>query len=160
MNYGRPKWLLTSGHAPLAIFHNSGSKRMYKFSSVQPSGELSIWLRSHLSPTKYRRLARTTKAVVRWWNTAVNATVSWRHRDDLNYLASFFGTDKWGAHWYTQHYRRYFAPLRYKRLNILEIGVGGYDNLSRGAASLRMWKAYFRKSRIVGIDIYDKSSLN
>jgi len=58
-----------------------------------------------------------------------------------------------------EHYQRYFASLRTKRLNLLEIGVGGYEYPDRGGESLRMWKAYFRKSRIVGIDIYDKSQL-
>jgi demethylmacrocin O-methyltransferase len=43
------------------------------------------------------------------------------------------------------------------RLNILEIGVGGYGKPFWGACSLRMWKAYFRRSRIVGIDIHEKS---
>jgi hypothetical protein len=86
--------------------------------------------------------------------------MSWWHRDDLSYLASLFGTDKWGSHWYTQHYQRYFAPLRHKRLNLLEIGVGGYESAARGAASLRMWKTYFPKGRIVGIDVFDKRHLS
>ncbi|HWA96674.1 MAG TPA: class I SAM-dependent methyltransferase [Terracidiphilus sp.] len=75
-------------------------------------------------------------------------------------MALLFGTDKWGSHWYTQHYQRYFEQLRKKRLNVLEIGVGGYEEIDGGGASLRMWKAYFRKSRIVGIDLYDKSHLS
>ena len=79
------------------------------------------------------------------------------YRNDLNQLALCFRTDKWGEHWYTQHYQRYFEPLRQKRVNLLEIGVGGYEDSDRGAESLRMWKAYFRNSRIVGIDIVDKT---
>jgi hypothetical protein len=82
---------------------------------------------------------------------------AWWHRNDLSRLATLFGTDKWGSHWYTQHYQRYFGPLKRERLNILEIGVGGYDNSGQGGESLRMWKAYFRNSQIVGIDIHDKS---
>lgn len=93
-------------------------------------------------PPSYHRLARKFKI--------------WRNRNDLNALATIFETDKWGSHWYTQHYQRYFVPLKNKRLNILEIGVGGYDGPT-GAESLRMWKAYFRKSQIVGIDVYDKT---
>jgi demethylmacrocin O-methyltransferase len=77
-------------------------------------------------------------------------------RNDLSYLAFFFDTDKWGKHWYTQHYQRYFAPIQNQRLNLLEIGVGGYKEAERGGESLRMWKAYFRNSRIVGIDLEDK----
>jgi hypothetical protein len=83
----------------------------------------------------------------------------WRSRNDLNRLATIFKTDKWGSHWYTQHYQRCFEPLKKKRLNILEIGVGGYDGPS-GGESLRMWKAFFRNSQIVGIDIYDKSQFS
>jgi hypothetical protein len=91
----------------------------------------------------YRRFLQTARA---WWC-----------RNDLSQLATLFGTDKWGAHWYTQHYQRYFYPLKKKRLNILEIGVGGYENSGQGGESLRMWKTYFRNSQIIGIDIHDKS---
>lgn len=79
------------------------------------------------------------------------------HSSDLNALALHYGTDKWGAHWYTQHYQRYFAAWRKRPLKILEIGVGGYKDLSDGAQSLRMWKRYFPNAQVVGIDIYDKS---
>jgi demethylmacrocin O-methyltransferase len=78
-------------------------------------------------------------------------------RSDLSRLALYFETDKWGDHWYTQHYQRYFRPLRKKQLNLLEIGVGGYENAERGGESLRMWKTYFRNARIVGIDLADKT---
>lgn len=122
---------------------------MQNYSMMQSSMELKHWLRAHLPPTKYRRGARLAKAALGWW-----------HRDDLSYLARLFGTDKWGSHWYTEHYQRYFASFKNKRLKLLEIGIGGYDNVSSGAASLRMWKAYFRKSHIVGIDLYDKRHLS
>lgn len=85
------------------------------------------------------------------------AYVRLRWGRDLPALASYFGTDKWGDHWYAQHYQTFFAPLRRRRLRLLEIGVGGYADPRRGGASLRMWKAYFPKARIVGIDISDKS---
>ena len=78
---------------------------------------------------------------------------------NLQVLATLAGTDKWGEHWYTQHYQRVFAPFRNRRMNVLEIGVGGYADSLAGAASLRMWKAYFPNSQIVGIDLYDKSAL-
>jgi hypothetical protein len=110
---------------------------------------LKTRLQANLSLSSYWRLVRTTKVLLSWW-----------YRNDLNRLASLFGTDKWGSHWYTQHYQRYFAPLRKNRLNILEIGVGGYERSEAGGGSLRMWKAYFRKSRIVGIDLYDKVQLS
>jgi hypothetical protein len=110
---------------------------------------LRSWLQENLPPFQYRRLVRIAKATLAWW-----------YRNDLNRLARLFGTDKWGSHWYTQHYHRYFRALKNKRLNVLEIGVGGYELVDEGGGSLRMWRAYFRKSRIVGIDFYDKSHLS
>jgi hypothetical protein len=110
---------------------------------------LSSWLKANLSRSKYRRLVRMARPVLGWW-----------HRNDLNRLALSLRSDKWGSHWYTQHYQRYFEPLKNKRMNVLEIGVGGYDSPDLGGASLHMWRAYFRNSRIVGIDLYDKSGLS
>lgn len=79
---------------------------------------------------------------------------------NLKVLASIYNSDKWGVHWYAQHYEKHLAHLRYKKLNILEIGVGGYDNPKAGGCSLRMWRTYFPRSRIFGIDIYDKTPHN
>lgn len=66
-------------------------------------------------------------------------------------------TDKWGAHWYAQHYQKHFAPLRRKPIHILEIGIGGEGDASQGGESLRMWKKFFPRGLIVGLDIHDKS---
>jgi hypothetical protein len=82
----------------------------------------------------------------------------WRRRD-LVFLARRFGTDKWGRHWYAQHYQRHFESFRRRAITLLEIGVGGYDDPRAGGESLRMWKAYFPKARIFGLDLYDKSAL-
>src|SRR3954454_6485917 len=78
---------------------------------------------------------------------------------DLCALATLEGSDKWGRHWYARHYQRHFSPLRKRRLKVLEIGVGGYENPTDGGASLRMWKAFFPNSQIYAVDIYDKSPL-
>ena len=78
------------------------------------------------------------------------------YRDDLKKLATLYGTDKWGSHWYMQHYQRYFEPLQDRPLNLLEIGVGGEDDPRNGGQSLRTWKRFSPKARIVGIDIFDK----
>jgi len=80
-------------------------------------------------------------------------------RHDLTQLATIFRTDKWNAHWYIPHYERYFQPQRVRPLNLLEIGVGGYEDPRFGGHSLRMWKAYFPRARIYGIDCYDKRAL-
>jgi demethylmacrocin O-methyltransferase len=84
--------------------------------------------------------------------------------DDLSALAIKYGSDKYNSHWYTPHYHAHFAALRMRRQNILEIGVGGYangsyDNPHFGGASLRMWREYFPKSSICGIDVVDKRAL-
>ncbi|MBW9204487.1 hypothetical protein KV097_00910 [Mumia sp. zg.B17] len=76
---------------------------------------------------------------------------------DLTQLAKHFRTDKWGNHRYTPHYEYHFAPLRDEKINVLEIGIGGYAREGRGGKSLRMWKHFFRNAQIVGLDIADKS---
>lgn len=100
-------------------------------------------LRAILAERSLRK-ARHLYARIRWGN-------------DLPALARYFGTDKWGAHWYARHYQRHFAHLRRKRLRLLEIGIGGYAEPRLGGKSLRMWKAYFPNASIVGLDIASKS---
>ncbi|MHC5719291.1 MAG: hypothetical protein ACYTX0_46360, partial [Nostoc sp.] len=73
---------------------------------------------------------------------------------------SLYNYAKWGDnHRFAQHYQKHFAPLRLKKLKILEIGIGGYDDPKAGGDSLRMWRSYFPNSMIYGIDIVDKKSL-
>lgn len=78
---------------------------------------------------------------------------------DLTKLATIYGSDKCGSHFYAAHYQDHFHNLRHEKLKILEIGVGGYEDPHLGGASLRMWKRYFPKSMIYSIDIYDKNTL-
>ena len=106
----------------------------------------SAWreMRSILAERSMRR-ARHLYARLRWGG-------------NLPALATWFGTDKWGAHWYAQHYQTHFAHLRRKRLRLLEIGIGGYAEPRFGGRSLRMWKAYFPRASIVGLDIADKQA--
>jgi len=79
-------------------------------------------------------------------------------RSNLKLLATLADTDKWNYHWYVQHYETHFHSIRNHKLNLLEIGIGGYDNPTLGGESLRMWKAYFPSAQIYGLDIEDKSS--
>jgi demethylmacrocin O-methyltransferase len=113
--------------------------------TLQSESSLKEWLRRNLPAPVFKRLKSISMWVVGWW-----------YRNNLTELALLYRTDKWGMHWYTPHYDRYFREIKSRPLNILEIGVGGYDSADQGGGSLRMWKAYFRSSRIVGIDIYDK----
>jgi len=77
--------------------------------------------------------------------------------NNLTKLAVLYGTDKWGFHYYTPHYAAHLNKFRYKKITLLEIGVGGYDDPNKGGNSLRMWKRYFPFGRIFSLDIYDKS---
>lgn len=78
---------------------------------------------------------------------------------NLNRLAIIYGTDKNGAHFYTPNYKTHFQKYRSKRINLLEIGVGGYHFPNAGGNSLRMWKRYFPFGKIFSLDIHDKSAL-
>lgn len=75
----------------------------------------------------------------------------------LTRLAIRYGTDKWGVHRYTPHYEHHLGRLVHSEFAMLEIGIGGYAFEREGGASLKMWKAFFPKARIVGLDIEDKS---
>lgn len=79
---------------------------------------------------------------------------------DLAAYVEAHGSDKWGAHWYAQHYETHFAPHRSRPINLLEIGVGGDADPSGGGGSLRAWQDYFPRGRIVGLDIHDKTAHN
>ena len=76
---------------------------------------------------------------------------------DLDRIATIHKTDKNGSHFYTQHYQNHFNRFQFKKINLLEIGVGGYDCPISGGESLRMWKSFFPFAKIVSIDIFDKS---
>ncbi len=78
---------------------------------------------------------------------------------NLNTLGEIYGSDKSIGHYYTKDYMTHFKAFKYKRIKLLEIGVGGYDNPNLGGESLRMWKKYFPFGLIFSIDIFDKSLL-
>jgi hypothetical protein len=78
----------------------------------------------------------------------------------LSALARRFQTDKWGVHRYTPHYERHLSRFVDLPINLLEIGIGGYEDSDKGGASLLMWKTYFPKGNIFGLDIYDKSFID
>ena len=78
------------------------------------------------------------------------------YKNNLLKLSIIFRSDKEGEHHYAKHYQRHFESFRRDKINILEIGIGGYENPMNGGESLRMWKAFFPNGNIFGIDIYDK----
>lgn len=107
-----------------------------------------------------RHLPEGQRGVLRraLWHVRRAAILLFR-RGDLVALATLHGTDKWNAHWYCRHYARHFGALRGRALTLLEIGVGGYKDPAAGGESLRMWKDYFPRATIAGMDIEDKRGL-
>ena len=79
--------------------------------------------------------------------------------NNLSRLGKIYRTDKIGGHFYTTHYELHFKKFRNKKINLLEIGVGGYSDPELGGNSLRMWKKYFPFGKIFSLDIYNKSAL-
>lgn len=69
---------------------------------------------------------------------------------NLDIIGALEGTDKSSSvslGWdYLRHYQSLFAPWRDSALNVIEIGVGQ-------GHSLNVWKAYFSRAQIVGVDI-------
>ncbi len=74
--------------------------------------------------------------------------------DELTRLAVGTETDKGSSgHHYTELYDIFFLPLKNKAAKILEIGIGSGD-------SLKIWRDYFPKATIYGIDIVPKTGLD
>ena len=96
------------------------------------------------------RLPRSAVNRAKWY---VSRPVAW----NLDALAILWGTDKaLGYHGYTSHYARHLRPRRRAVRCVLEIGIGGYEDATSGGNSLRMWRSYFPKATIYGLDIHQK----
>lgn len=107
------------------------------------------------TPDKPPQQQRTQHSAMRA-NSALLAALSVQP-PSLEELAGRFDTDKWGLfHWYTPHYEQHFRPFAHRRVRMLEIGIGGYDDAESGGASLRMWQQYFRRGTVYGLDVYEK----
>ncbi len=67
-----------------------------------------------------------------------------------------FGSDKWGTHRYTPHYERHFAPLRDRRMLVIESDrrLRAEEEGRRLAADVEV---VFPRAEVVGVDIEDKS---
>jgi hypothetical protein len=112
-------------------------------------------VKPRVSPASWQRMRSLAASLS---HAAASRRVESQLRNmNLSELAVHFKTDKCGIHKYTQHYQRHLQQWRHERFVLLEIGIGGYSRAGRGGASLRMWKHYFPKAQIVGLDIEDKS---
>lgn len=78
---------------------------------------------------------------------------------DLTELMMRSGSDKWGLHFYTEHYARYFRPFRDRPVVVLELGIGGFDDPAVGGGSLRAWSRFFHRGIVCGIDIAVKTGV-
>jgi len=78
----------------------------------------------------------------------------------LRFLFQICGSDKhqYGVHQYGYTYDALLRRFKYKRIKLLEIGLGRHGN-RLGGESLNVWQAYFPFATIIGCDIVDKSRL-
>src|SRR3990167_8698218 len=64
----------------------------------------------------------------------------------LNEIGLKYKTDKSTiTHCYLDNYEKHISQWRDKEFNLLEIGVAG-------GASIKMWREYFPKAKVYGID--------
>jgi len=117
------------------------------------------FLKNNLSPKSKRKIRKFYKNVEQDSKRKKKFFKSIFYTNNLDQLGKIYKTDKIGSHFYTQHYKTHFRKFKFKKIHLLEIGVGGYSNPKEGGNSLRMWKAYFPFAKIFSIDIYDKSVL-
>lgn len=61
---------------------------------------------------------------------------------------------KMPGHNYFKIYSEYFEPLRYEKINILEIGMGNYPS---NGNSMRLWLDFFPNAQITVIDLYQSN---
>ncbi|PWI31501.1 methyltransferase [Flavobacteriaceae bacterium LYZ1037] len=104
------------------------------------------------------RLYKFNQSLNKYIKKLKNKVIIYRGKD-LRAIGKIYGTDKVKGHNYTDHYIYHFKKYRKKEINLLEIGVGGFEKTNEGGNSLKMWKSYFCKGNIFSFDIYDKTSL-
>lgn len=117
------------------------------------------FLKNTLSPKSKRKIKEYFKYVEKDSISKKQFLKSIFYSNNLDELGKIYKTDKIDGHFYTQHYTTHFKKFKFKKIHLLEIGVGGYSNPKEGGNSLRMWKAYFPFAKIFSIDIFDKSPL-
>nr|Q9AJU2.1 RecName: Full=8-demethyl-8-alpha-L-rhamnosyl tetracenomycin-C 2'-O-methyltransferase; AltName: Full=O-methyltransferase I [Streptomyces olivaceus]CAD57139.1 O-methyltransferase I [Streptomyces olivaceus]CAP12606.1 rhamnose C2'-methyltransferase [Streptomyces olivaceus] len=128
------------------------ARSLYGPAADRSDATRTVWWRDHDDPRVYFDPPPVFPAVER-----LLAAADGRDVPGLAGLALRHGSDKWGIHTYTAAYEQHFAPFRDRAVTVVEIGVGGYDDPAAGGGSLRMWKRYFRRGLVYGVDIADKS---
>ncbi len=90
-------------------------------------------------PNKFTPDSRNRKSIKN--DTRSLMEVYQNHKSDISGQG-----DKGTLHAYIEEYDKLLSPYRRKDVNVLEIGVaGGY--------SMRLWREYFTRARLIGIDI-------
>jgi hypothetical protein len=106
------------------------------------------WLRRMLPGPLYAGLARARRGALR----ALRALADRASPPSPETLGERHETDKGNVHHsfdgesYLRRYDAYFRALRRRPIALLELGV-------KTGSSLRMWRDYFRRGRVYGIDI-------
>jgi hypothetical protein len=87
-------------------------------------------------------------------------------RDELTTLCNKYGTDKgdraFGCHGYAAIYHSLFNDLRDREISVCETGLlhpGDHSGPTKKTPSLRVWREYFPKAKLVGFDINDFSTI-
>lgn len=136
-------------------------REVYGSSAARSDATRAVWILDEPGPASddatdpWRKRARAATVAAGQILGAISGQAV-----DLGVLARRLGTDKWGLHFYTSHYETHFSRYRDQRIRLLEIGVGGYEDPCHGGESLRMWREYFHRGLIYGLDLHDKSSLD
>lgn len=90
----------------------------------------------------------------------LRAFISFDLRDNyFSFLNKKFQTDKCINN-YDDFYIDYLRGSRFKKLKILEIGIGGHQEENFLGGSLLLWNSYCPRSKIYGIDLSKKSLFN
>ena len=106
----------------------------------------------------HKYLAKDTVAALRRGGAWLTLCLPLMRISDLEVLASLHQAEKEKG--FLRPYTTFFAPLRKRSINLLEIGIGGAGNPHKGGGSLRMWRCFFPHGKIFGIDLYDKTPQN
>ena len=114
---------------------------------------MSRWHDSGTRRFLYRAMVKSRVEVERRVGpvTGAKRALAWPARGNLSWLAAVYGSDKGAtAHRFAELYERHFGPVRHTTKTVLEIGV------HRGA-SLQMWRDYFPRAQVYGLDINETS---
>lgn len=102
-----------------------------------------------------QRLVRSARACFRASRLGLAATIV----NQPQAVALLYGGSDKRSHGYLPYYKRHLGPRRFRKNTIIEIGVGApkhdYSSPPPGG-SLFLWRDYFPRSTIVGVDIHQK----